>query len=317
MPAMLYMYMKNKSLEQNKGKVNMTGYLRTRDGIRNQYFWRNVRFQTEKHLNTEELELIEKAKVLKVGSIPVPEVKSDDKTDKKKDKKEKTEKDEKAKEEELEAKKKLAEEGPKIEYDKAVWKAEEIENMHAIPANINNEFDVYLMSKNVPATWEYVEGEDFDDYGYHDVLLTGPELREIATMHRVIENEDGSYRDVYVPIFLVMWDDKMSADRLKGIPPIDVTRDDGIAGLVKAIGVEERTTAGELNSITEQVMVLENEDKDIDDLSATLARKKALDFINAEKRLTMFDIGMLGTVSTLTAIIFAVVMFLLGFSMGG
>ena len=312
LPALLYMYMKNQSLENNKGKVNMSGYLRTRDGIRMAYFWRNVRFKTEKYLNEEEMKLLAAAKVQKAISVPIPELEvdfseSDDSKEKKKEKKEAKESRQKAK----------LEEGLTIEYSPDVWTDEAIRKAHPIPINVDDKHDVYIMTVNLPTEWEYVEGEDYDYYGYHDVQVTGPEVREIATMHRVIELDNGDYRDVYVPVFLVMYDDKMSANAFKKIPEIDVTRDVALAGLVKAIGVEERTTAGELNSITQQVMVLENEDKDVDDLSQTLARKKALDFINAEKRLTMFDIGMLGTISTLTAIIFAIVTFALGYSMGG
>ena len=316
LPALLYMYMKNQSLENNKGKVNMQGYLRTRDGIRMAYFWKGVRFLTEKYLNNEELTLLGAAKVSKAINVPIPEleVEFDAPTGTKKEKAKKKKEAKKAKKERQKAK--LAE-GLTIEYDSEVWNREDIQKAHPIPINIDDEHDCYLMTVNLPTEWEYVEGEDYDYYGYHDVQVTGPELREIATMHRVIQDSNGEYRDVYVPIFLVMYDDKMSADALKKIPEIDVTRDIALAGLVKAIGVEERTTAGELNSITEQVMVLENEDKDVDDLSQTIARKKALDFINAEKRLTMFDIGMLGTISTLTAIIFAIVTFMLGYSMGG
>ena len=316
LPALLYMYMKNQSLENNKGKVNMQGYLRTRDGIRMAYFWKGVRFLTEKYLNEEEMKLLGAAKVSKAINVLIPEleVKFDAPTGTKKEKAKKKKEAKKAKKERQKAK--LAE-GLTIEYDSEIWNREDIQKAHPIPINIDDEHDCYLMTVNLPTEWEYVEGEDYDYYGYHDVQVTGPELREIATMHRVIQDSNGEYRDVYVPIFLVMYDDKMSADALKKIPEIDVTRDVALAGLVKAIGVEERTTAGELNSITEQVMVLENEDKDVDDLSQTIARKKALDFINAEKRLTMFDIGMLGTISTLTAIIFAIVTFMLGYSMGG
>ena len=316
LPALLYMYMKNQSLENNKGKVNMQGYLRTRDGIRMAYFWKNVRFKTEKYLNDEEMKLLGAAKVCKAINVPIPEleVEFDAPTGTKKEKKTKEKEAKKAKKERQEAK--LAN-GLTIEYNNKIWNREDIQRAHPIPINIDDEHDCYLMTVNLQTEWEYVEGEDYDYYGYHDVQVTGPELREIATMHRVIQGANGDYRDVYVPVFLVMYDDKMSADALKKIPDIDVTRDVALAGLVKAIGVEERTTAGELNSITEQVMVLENEDKDVDDLSQTIARKKALDFINAEKRLTMFDIGMLGTISTLTAIIFAIVTFMLGYSMGG
>lgn len=316
LPALLYMYMKNLSLENNKGKFNMQGFLRTIDGIRMAYFWRNVKFKTEKYLNEEEMSLLDAARVQKAINVPIPELEVHF-VDPKDSKEEKAVKEAIAEEEKRARQKAKMEEGLTIEYDVEVWKDADIQRAHAIPINIDNEHDCYIMTVNLPTEWEYVDGEDYDYYGYHDVLLTGPELREIATMHRVIEQENGEYRDVYVPVFLVMYDDKMSANSFKKIPDIDVTRDVALAGLVKAIGVEERTTAGELNSITQQVMVLEGEDKDVDDLSQTIARKKALDFINAEKRLTMFDIGMMGTIGTLTAIIFCVLTFALGYMMGG
>lgn len=316
LPALLYMYMKNQSLETNKGKVNMQGFLRTIDGIRMAYFWRNTKFKTEKYLNEEEMILLDEAKVQKAINVPIPELKVHF-VDPDASKEEKLVEKAKNEEENRVRQKAKLEEGITIEYDAEVWKDDEIRLAHAIPINIDNEHDCYIMTTNLPTEWEYVEGEDYDYYGYHDVLVTGPELREIATMHRVIDLGNSEYRDVYVPVFLVMYDDKMSANAFKKIPDIDITRDVALAGLVKAIGVEERTTAGELNSITQQVMVLENEDKDIDDLSQTLGRKKALDFLNAERRLTMFDIGMMGTISTITAIIFAILTYALGYMMGG
>ena len=290
MPAMMYLYLKNKSLENNEGKVNMQGYLRSENGDRDSYFWRNVEVKSEKHLTDDELSLIDDAKVTFKKEMTVVI-------------------------DEREKERKKAE--VEIEDEGDVWTRKNLDEVHAIPIRIDNKHDVYLMSVSQNTEWDLIDGEDYDYYGYHSVKVTGPELRKIATMHRVIELESEEHRDEYCPVFLVMYDDKMSKDSLGAIAPIDVTRDHAIAGLTKAIGSEERTTAGELNSITEQVMVLENEDKDLDDLSATLARKKALDFVNSEKRLTMFDVGMLGTVSTIVAIVFSIVTFLLGLSIGG
>lgn len=290
LPALMYFYMKTKALEDNKGKVNMAGKARSISGDREDYFWRNVEFRTEKHLTDEELVLIDEAKVQfkKVVSKAI-------------DDREKGRKDADL----------------PLENKQDVWTRKNIDAVHAIPIRINNTHDVYLMSVHLETEWEYVKGEDYDYYGYHEVKTTGPELRHIATMHRVIELESEEYRDEYVPVFLVMYDDKMSKDALGAIAPIDITRDHAVSGICKAIGAEERTTAGELNSITEQVMVLENEGKDLDDLSQTIGRKKALDFLMAEKRLTMFNVGMLGTVSTIVAVVFSVVMFFLGYSIGG
>jgi len=302
MPSMLYMYMKNKSLEMNKGKINMNGYGRKVDGSRFAYNWRNVEFIEERHMNEDELRLIDEAKILKATSIPslaraMPEVESDEKL--------------------LQEQLTEVGEGATIEYSKEVWKREDFKNIHTIPIGIDNRHDAYLLSKFLPSEWDLILGEDFDYYGYHDVRVTGPELREMGTVHRVSQLDNGEYRDMYIPVFLVVFDDKMSSDLLEGMPPVDVTRDDAIAGLTKAIAVDERTAAGELNSITEQVMILENQDKDVDDLSQTIGRKLANDYTTAEKRLTLFDVGMLGTVSTLVAIAFAVLAFLLGLSIGG
>ena len=298
LPALMYMYMSKKSLEQNKGKVNMEGYLRDEAGNRESYFWRNVEFKSEKHLTDEELAEIDKAKVLFKKEMVVLLAERDAKIAKMP----------------VEQRKKAIK---ALNDAKIYWTKEEINKAHAIPIRVDNKHDAFLMSRYLNTEWEFINGEDYDYYGYHDVKITGPELRKISTVHRVIELESEEYRDEYCPVFLVMYDDKMSKDSLGAIAPIDVTRDHAIAGLTKAVGAEERTAAGELNSITEQVMVLENEDKDLDDLSQTIGRKKALDFINSEKRLTMFDVGMLGTVSTAVAIIFSIVMFLLGYNMGG
>lgn len=302
LPSLLYMYMKNKSLEMNKGKVNMNGYGRRVDGSRFGYNWRNVAFVEERHVNEDELRIIEEAKILKATSVPTlarakPLVEEDDVL--------------------LQEQLKERGEGQTIDYDVEVWKRQDFEDIHTIPITIDNQYDAYLLSKYKDTEWDLIKGEDFDYYGYHEVRVTGPEIREIATVHRVVELDNGDFRDMYVPVFLVLWDDKMSSDRLADMPPIDVTRDDAVAGICKAIAVDERTAAGELNSITEQVMILENQDKDVDDLSQTIGRKLANDYITSEKRLTLFDVGMLGTVSTFMAIVFAIVTFLLGLAIGG
>lgn len=275
----------------------MEGYLRTEDGTRERYFWRNVEFKSEKHLTDEELVEVDKAKILfKLEMFAIIK-----------------ERDERiAKLPNGEQKAALA----ALEDSDLYWTREEVNMVHSIPIRVDNKHDAYLMSRYLNTEWDFINGEDYDYYGYHDIKLTGPELRKLATIHRVIELESEEYRDEYCPVFLVMYDDKMSKDSLGAIAPIDVTRDHAVAGLCKAVGAEERTAAGELNSITEQVMVLENEDKDLDDLSQTIGRKKALDFINSEKRLTMFDVGMLGTVAVPIAIVFSIVMFVLGYNMG-
>lgn len=298
LPALMYFYMKAKALEDNKGKVNMVGFLRRKDGDREQYFWREVEFKTESHLTDEELAEIDAAKVC-FKEYTLKEIEARE-----------------AKRKEFNKGKKKEDQIPLV-HEKDVYTRENIDSVHAIPIRVSNKHDAFLMSLHLKTEWEFVKGEDYDYYGYHEVQVTGPELREIATVHRVIELEAEEHRDEYCPVFLVMYDDTMSKKALGAIAPIDVTRDHAVAGLCKAIGAEERTTAGELNSITEQVMVLENEDKDLDDLSQTIGRKKALDFLNSEKRLTMFDLGMMGSVSTVVAIVFSVVMFLLGWSLGG
>ena len=298
LPALMYMYMAKKSLEENKGKVNMAGFLRTEDGDRESYFWRNVTFKSEKHLTDEELDEIDNAKVIFREKM-IQVLADRDAKIAKIEKKSVREALEKA-----------------LNDSQYYWTQAEIEDVHAIPIQVDGVHDAFLMSRSLNTEWEFVKGEDYDYYGYHDVLITGPELRKISTVHRVIELESEEYRDEYCPIFLVMYDDKMSKDALSSIAPIDVTRDHAVAGICKAVGAEERTAAGELNSITEQVMVLENQDKDLDDLSQTIGRKKAIDFINAEKRLTLFDVSMMGSVSTIVAIVFAVISFLLGHSMG-
>lgn len=289
MPALMYFYMKAKALENNKGKINMMGFLRRKDGTRGKYFFRNVKIKTEKHLTDDELTEIDKAKVSFKEFIN----------------EEITKRENKRKKSSL-----------PLEHSKDFYTRDNINSVHAIPIQIDNKHDVYLISRHLDSEWEYVTGDDYDYYGYHEVKITGPELREISTIHRVIELEAGEFRDEYVPVFLVMYDDKMSKDALGAIAPIDVTRDHAIAGMTKAIGAEERTAAGELNSITEQVMVLEEQEKDLDDLSQTIGRKKALDFLNAEKRLTMFNVTMFGQVSTVVAIVFSVIMFVFGYNVG-
>ena len=303
LPALMYMYLAKKSLEENKGKVNMMGLLRNKTGDRERYFWRDVDFLSEKHLTDEELTNIDDAKIVfKAEMITVI-----------------AEREKKRKAVNAANKKlPIAEQSPPIpiEHPKDVWKRGNLDSVHAIPIRIDNTHDAYLMSKHLTSEWEFTDGEDYNYYGYHDVKITGPELRLISTMHRVIELDNEDFRDEYCPVFLVMYDDVMSKEQLGAISPIDITRDHAVAGICKAVGADERTTAGELNSITSQVMVLENEDKDLDDLSQTIGRKKAIDFITAEKRLTLFDASMLGSVSTIVAIVFAAVTYLLGHSIG-
>ena len=199
-------------------------------------------------------------------------------------------------------------------------KTKELDNVHVIPTVIDDKHLIYLLMKRpLSDTFEWVNDEDYDYYGTITIKSDGPELREVATLHRIGDNpeEELFHVNEYVPTLLVLWDAGQTKDSTQQIVPIDVTTDTVLAGLIKQIGAEVRTSAGELNSITQQVMVLENEDKDVDDLSQTLARKKAHDFINAEKRLTMFDLGMLGSVSTLMAIIFSILTFALGYAIGG
>jgi len=183
-----------------------------------------------------------------------------------------------------------------------------VEKARVIPTLIDDKYMIYIiMTQPVSETMEWVDDEDFDYFGTLTVKSDGPEMKEIATLHRVRADDDDEDYSVneYIPTLLVLWDAFKAKQTIKNIPTVDVTTNTVLAGLTKQIGAETRYTAGELNS-KEAALRSKNKGQSLmDDLGESLGRKKAMEYLKNETRLTQFD---LMTNKTLWYVIGAVVM---------
>lgn len=189
----------------------------------------------------------------------------------------------------------------------------------AYPVEVNNRHVVWLISSTPYREWDTLMVDDIDAWGEYMVPVYSPELREIATIHRVVEDEaDAEFvRDEWIPVLLVVWDSVRSKEMVGVIPTVDVTTSDALIGLTKAIGAENTITAGELNTTTSALLQSQNDDKDFDDLTKSIGRKKALEFRRSEDALTRFSIDTSWMNVNLLSLVLLLVGLGVGYFLGG
>lgn len=182
-----------------------------------------------------------------------------------------------------------------IYSEKLDWKEEDIlRKMHVYPALMGDEHRVFLiMDKVMEEAFEWVDDEDYDYFGTITIKSDGPELREVATLHRVaVDSENDRFKvNEYVPTLYVVWGAGQAKDSIKGIPVVDPTADKVLAGLITQIGAERRVTSGELNAIDAALISTTRDYSNWDTLAESIGRKKAKEYLRNEERLTTFDMA--------------------------
>ena len=156
------------------------------------------------------------------------------------------------------------------------------------PIMINGKYLVIVIAKDIIKNRiDFVDWYDYDIFGEFKVPTAGPELREVSTFHRVkIDPQDEAFRmDEYIPVFASLFDDGHSREALVPIEAVDLETNDLIAAMAKAIGVERKHTAGEINTSKALSGDLLNEDRDFELLVEVRSDSKAQKIIEAEKKL--------------------------------
>lgn len=196
-----------------------------------------------------------------------------------------------------------------------------LDDVIAVPMSVKGEKDTrpeaIIVSNHHPDTWTWVTSTTYHAYGKINVKLAGPVFREFSRIHeaRLDETEEADGYDAYIPVFLVMFDDSKARQLIKAIKPVDVTREEGLAGISKAMVVSERTTAGKHNATSQQLVGMQKDGKGIYRLAHAIGRKKAKESREAESLITM-DILQLGTVSVAVAILVTVMATVIGAFIG-
>jgi hypothetical protein len=156
------------------------------------------------------------------------------------------------------------------------------------PIMVNEKYLVIVIAKDIIKNRiDFVDWYDYDIFGEFKVPTAGPELREVSTFHRVkVDPQEESFRmDEYIPVFASLFDDGHSREALVPIEAIDLETNDLIAAMSKAIGVERKHTAGEINTSKALSGDLLNEDRDFELLVEVRSDSKAQKIIEAEKKL--------------------------------
>lgn len=165
--------------------------------------------------------------------------------------------------------------------------------VHIYPVIINNYWEAMVITRHPKdEAFEWAVGYDYDMHGEFEIEVASPELREVATIHKIGNDPYDSYFKVneYVPVFLSVWDDAHSKDRVKGVNHIDTNQNHLLMALLKAIGVERRYTAGEMNTDRAALLDAMSGNEDFDDMVNSRARSKANSLVDDMNRLSAFDI---------------------------
>jgi phosphate/sulfate permease len=315
-----------------KNRQNLEGYMRTKRGEKRRYNWVNIKFLNP-YTNDEVQYKKLKASITKINADKAPD------TDENKRKilnlnrqieekykeidtiksKIKVEEDPKAKEELEESIKTIDEKVLELEtsiinlgdkISETVPKVIDIDKYKSNPILINEEYLVIVIARgNLKHNIDFVDWFDYDLFGEFTVPCAGPELRELTSMHRVkTDPSDVTFRmDEYIPVFVSIFDDKLSREMLIPLESIDMETNDMIAALATAQGVERKHTAGEINTSKALTSDLLNEDRDFDLLVATRADSEAMKIIDAEKKLKTLDTVMESVTPGLLTIIVAII----------
>lgn len=165
--------------------------------------------------------------------------------------------------------------------------------VHVYPVIINNYWEAMIITRHPKEeAFEWAVGYDYDMHGEFEIEVASPELREVATIHKIGDDPFDNYYKVneYVPVFLSVWDDAHSKDKVKGIDHVDTNQNHLLAALLKVIGVERRYTAGELNTDRAALLDALSGNEDFDDMVNSRARAKANSLTDDMARLSAFDV---------------------------
>ena len=171
---------------------------------------------------------------------------------------------------------------------------EMLDKVHVYPVIINSYWEAMVITRHPKdEAFEWAVGYDYDMHGEFEIEVASPELREVATIHKIGNDPYDNYYKVneYVPIFLSVWDDAHSKDKVKGIDHIDTNQNHLLAALLKVIGVERRYTAGEMNTDRAALLDAMSGNEDFDDMVNSRARSKANSLVDDMDRLSAFDIA--------------------------
>lgn len=173
----------------------------------------------------------------------------------------------------------------KIKYD-----VERLRTMDANPVDINFKYLVVVLTKG-PIDIEWVEWWDIDMFGDYPIPIAGPELKHIATVHRVAADPLDPWfkRNEYIPVFVSVWDDRLSRQASEALPAIDVESSDIHIGLLKAAGVERKVTAGQANTDRAALLDSINSQLDFNDVVEATADAKAVKFVQDKDRIGNID----------------------------
>lgn len=196
----------------------------------------------------------------------------------------------------------------------------EFDNVQIMPILIDDDIMVDVIFKG-PAgdVFEFVEGYDLDIFGEYPVSVAGPELRYITDLHRLTPDPEEPYyeRNEWVPIFVSVWDDRRSREAVKDMPAIDIELDETHLALAKAVGVEHKYTAGEVNTDRARLLSEQRNARDFDDLVQSVGNQKATEYVRDKEQLDLLDrITEWTSWTTIATIVIFVVGITLGYMWG-
>ena len=259
---------KNNYREKYKNKKSLSGYMRDITGKKRKYDWSNCSYTTA---YTPHEDMYAKLKAHMEGSV------SPDKEPKK---------------DIAEVTKNVTLTKQESDSTKAIRESTKIDDpdIEATPVMIGDNYLVIVITKGeLNHVLELIDVIDYDIFGDYTIPGAGPEFREVAKLHRVKVNPvDKDFRiDEYIPVFVSVWDDRMSREAVKIVDSIDMETSDIIHGTAKAMGVERKHTAGEINTAVAQTLDLLNESRDFDLITSADADRKADMAVKAKEKIAI------------------------------
>ena len=233
--------LRRRTREKYSGMQVMSGWMRTKDGSKRKYYWRNIEILTERRLPDEDYRDIEK-------------------------------------------------------QTNGEWSKNRLNKHHIYPFIIDNKGACYVVtSAPKDVAFEWVKGLDWDYWGDFKIVETGPELHEMANMHRVTNDynegvgETFMQRDEYIRVFVTAWDDKRSTEYRSSVQPIDITRDAVVGQIAVAMGVQNNITAGMINTDRETMMNILNDQRKLAAMAGAIGSGMAAGIIEDKEALGTLD----------------------------
>lgn len=176
------------------------------------------------------------------------------------------------------------------------WNKERLTGHKIYPFLIDNKGACYVITsapKDVAFSW--VKGKDYDDFGEFKIVETGPELHEVAKIHRITNDyaeEDGEtfmQRDEYIRVFVTAWDDSRAVAYRGATQPVDITRDAIVGQLCTALGVQHNITAGMINTDRETLMNVLNDQRKLATMAGAIGSGMAAGIVEDKEALGTLD----------------------------